>query len=76
MDYETKNLSTVFTYIFWLYRVPYLMFKITIIGYMDYGTKNLSTLFTYTGCLIKTGKKYLPCFASNYDSITIFRTSN
>ena len=39
MEYGTKNLSTLFAYIFWLYRVPYLMFEIEIIEYMDCGTK-------------------------------------
>ena len=47
MHYGTKNLSTLFTYIFLLNKVPYLMFEIELIGYMDCGTKNLSTLFTY-----------------------------
>ena len=32
-------LSTLFAYIFWPYRVPYLMFEIEIIEYMDCGTK-------------------------------------
>ena len=34
------------------------------------------TLPYCTGCLIKIGKKYLACFASKYDFITICKTSN